>query len=50
MKDGETGFNMENNSPECIAEYVIIIKALEHPNLDEIVRNARELCSHRGKI
>ena len=34
---------MENNSPECIAEYVIFIKALEHPGLDKIVKNAREL-------
>lgn len=41
IKDGETGFIMENNSPECIAENVI--RALEHPNLDEIVKNAKEL-------
>lgn len=41
IKDGVTGFIMENNSPECIAENVM--KALEHPNLDEIVKNAREL-------
>ena len=41
VKDGETGFIMENNSPECIAENVI--RALEHPNLDEIVKNARKL-------
>jgi glycosyltransferase involved in cell wall biosynthesis len=32
---------MENNSPECIAENVIM--ALKHANLDEIVENARVL-------
>ena len=41
IKDGETGFIMENNSPECIAKNVI--RALEHPNLNEIVKNARKL-------
>lgn len=41
IKDGVTGFIMGNNSPECIAENVM--RALEHPNLDEIVKNAREL-------
>lgn len=41
IKDGETGFIMEDNSPECIAKNVI--RALEHPNLDEIVKNARKL-------
>ena len=38
IKDGETGFIMKNNSPECIAENVI--RVLEYPNLDEIVKNA----------
>ena len=41
IKDGETGFILENNSQEYIAENVT--RALEHPNLDEIVKNAREL-------
>lgn len=41
IKDGETGFIMENNSPECIAENVI--RVLAYPNLDKIVKNAREL-------
>ncbi len=41
IKDGETGFIMENNSPECIAQN--IIRALHHPNLEEITRNARAL-------
>lgn len=41
IKDGETGFIMENNSPGCIAENVI--RALEHPDLKTIVENARAL-------
>jgi glycosyltransferase involved in cell wall biosynthesis len=41
IKDGETGFIMEDNSPECIAENVI--RALAHPNLGEISRKARVL-------
>jgi glycosyltransferase involved in cell wall biosynthesis len=41
IKDGESGFILEDNSPECIAENVI--RALEHPNLDEIVNNACNL-------
>jgi glycosyltransferase involved in cell wall biosynthesis len=34
IKDSETGFIMENNSPGCIAEN--IIRALENPNLEKI--------------
>jgi len=45
IKDGVTGFIMENNSPGCIAEKVI--KALEHPNLDEIVKNRRKLIEEK---
>lgn len=41
IKDGETGFITESNSPECIAKNVI--RALEHPDLDEIVKSARKL-------
>ena len=41
IKDGETGFIMEDNSPECIAQN--ITRALNHPNLDRIAKNAREL-------
>ena len=41
IKDGATGFIMEDNSPECIAKDVI--RALERPNLDESVKNARKL-------
>lgn len=38
---GETGFVMQNNSPECIAGN--IVRALNHPNLEQIARNARAL-------
>jgi len=41
ITDGETGFIMENNSPECIARNVI--RALNHPNLEQIAQNARAL-------
>ena len=41
IKDGENGFLMENNSPECIAKNVI--NALDDPRLDEIVKNAYKL-------
>jgi len=41
VKDGETGFILEDNSPECIAKTVI--KALVHPHLDEIAKAARKL-------
>jgi len=41
IKDGETGFIMENNSPECIARNVI--RALAHPNVEQITRNAHSV-------
>jgi len=41
IKEGETGFIMENNSPECIATNVI--RALSHPRLGEIAHNACNL-------
>lgn len=41
VKDGETGFIMEDNSPECIARNVT--RALNHPKLDEIGQNACRL-------
>lgn len=37
--DGKTGFIMENNSPECIAENVI--RALDSPNRGQIAENGR---------
>ena len=41
IKDGETGFIMENNNLECVAENVL--RALNHPDLEKIVKNARKL-------
>jgi glycosyltransferase involved in cell wall biosynthesis len=41
IKDGETGFIMENNSPGCIGNN--IIRALNHPHLEKISENARNL-------
>ena len=41
IKDGETGFLMENNSPECIAANVI--RALEHPDIEGVAKRARAL-------
>jgi glycosyltransferase involved in cell wall biosynthesis len=40
IKDGNIGFIMADNSPECIARNVI--RALEHPELEKIVKNARK--------
>ncbi|MDI6867848.1 MAG: glycosyltransferase family 4 protein [Methanoculleus sp.] len=37
--DGKTGFIMENNSPECIADNVV--RALEHPDLEQIAEAGR---------
>jgi len=39
IRDSETGFIMENNSPECIAQNVV--RALNHSNLEHIAKNAR---------
>lgn len=41
IKDGETGFIMENSSPKCIAENALRI--LNYKDLDRIVKKAREL-------
>jgi glycosyltransferase involved in cell wall biosynthesis len=41
IKDGETGFIMEDNSPESIARN--IIHALSRPHLEKIAQNARAL-------
>jgi glycosyltransferase involved in cell wall biosynthesis len=41
IKDGETGFIMESNSPDCIAKNVM--KVLNYPDLDIIIDNARKL-------
>lgn len=39
--DNVTGFILEDNSPESIARGVV--KVLNHPNLEEIIKKAREL-------
>jgi glycosyltransferase involved in cell wall biosynthesis len=41
IRDGETGFIMEDNSPACIARN--ISRVLNHPDLEEITRKARAL-------
>lgn len=41
IKDSETGFILEDNTPECIAKN--ILRALEHPKLIEISQHARRL-------
>jgi glycosyltransferase involved in cell wall biosynthesis len=41
IKDEVTGFIMENNLPECIAENVM--RALRHPDLGRIAENASKL-------
>jgi glycosyltransferase involved in cell wall biosynthesis len=41
IKDGQTGFFMENNSPVLIARN--ILRALNDPNLEQIARNANNL-------
>lgn len=41
IKDGETGFFMEEISAECIARN--IIRAIDHPNIVQISENARTL-------
>lgn len=41
IKDGETGFIMKNNSPECIS--ATIIRALEDPNREKIATNAKKM-------
>jgi len=38
IRDGETGFTMEDNSPECIARN--IIRATNHPDLEQITKKA----------
>lgn len=39
IKDGENGFILRDNSPQCIADSVV--KTLNHPKLDEIAQAAR---------
>lgn len=44
IEDTRTGFLMENNSPECIANN--IIRALEHPDLQKIAKDAGSFVKH----
>jgi len=39
IRDGETGFIMEDNSPECIARN--LLRALNHPDLEEVAERGR---------
>ena len=41
VKEGKTGFIMENNSPECIAEN--INRALKDPNVEKVIPNAKKM-------
>jgi glycosyltransferase involved in cell wall biosynthesis len=41
IKDGETGFIMANNSPDCIQQNVI--RSLSFPHLEKIIINAQDL-------
>lgn len=46
--NGETGFIMENNSSECIANN--IVKALNQPHLEEITFNALSLINQKYRF
>jgi len=43
IKDGETGFILKDNSPECIAESVLKIIKLPDYELERVSKNARSL-------
>ena len=45
IKDGKTGFILEDNSPETIARG--ITRALNHPNLEQVAANARALVERK---
>jgi glycosyltransferase involved in cell wall biosynthesis len=42
IKDGKTGFLLENNSPECIAESVLKILNMPDTELEQVSENARK--------
>ncbi len=44
IKDGETGFLLDNNSPESITNNVI--RVLNSPNLSKVAKNGRSLIEH----
>ena len=41
IRDGETGFILEDSSPECIAKN--IIRVLEYPKLNQVIKKAHDL-------
>jgi glycosyltransferase involved in cell wall biosynthesis len=41
IRDGDTGFIMDNNSPTCIVEN--IIRVLENPDLEKIAIKAKKV-------
>jgi glycosyltransferase involved in cell wall biosynthesis len=43
IKDGETGFLLEDNSPECIAETALKILNMPDDKLEKVSENARKL-------
>ena len=45
IKEGKSGFILEDNSPECIAKNVI--RVLEHPNLEAIISKAHNLVEEK---
>lgn len=45
IEDCKTGFLLDNNSPECIANH--ILRALGHPNLEKIAENARLMVKNK---
>jgi len=48
VQDGKTGFIMPNNTPHCIAKS--ILRVLNDPRLDQIVRNARSLVEKQASF
>ncbi len=48
IRDGETGFIMETNLPECIATNVI--RALIYPDLEIVAQNGRRLIEEKFSI
>jgi len=47
IKDGETGFLLENNSPECIAETALKILHMPDDKLEKVSDNARALVEEK---
>lgn len=43
VKDGETGFILDNNSPECIAKNIFRVLKYDNQYLQDVANNARDL-------